>query len=146
MANTTQCNPLFFFRRKTLKSLDACFGKNGLLCNSNDSFYSFMFVKPITHCKIWTCLVLCWGKCAHQTNWNSKFKKLFIFRKCTHSVTVFPRIVVATTNLFLSLRCDNYSRETTIQERKLLFSRHSLGHLLWSTEASEIRYIYRFLP
>ena len=35
--------------------------------------------------------------------------------------TVFPRIVVATTILFLGLRCDNYSRETTVQRRKLLF-------------------------
>ena len=52
--------------------------------------------------------------------------------------TVFPRIVVVTTILFLGLRCDNYSRETTIQGRKLLFFRHSLGHLLWSTEASEV--------
>ena len=49
--------------------------------------------------------------------------------------TAFPRIVVATTILFLGLRCDNYSRETTIQGRKLLFSRHSLGQ---STEASEV--------
>ena len=54
------------------------------------------------------------------------------------SNTVFPRIVVATTILFLGLRCDNYSRETTIQGRKLLFSRQSLSHLLWSTEASEV--------
>ena len=36
--------------------------------------------------------------------------------------TVFPRIVVATTILFLWLGCDNYSRETTIQRRKLLIS------------------------
>ena len=34
--------------------------------------------------------------------------------------TVFPRIVVATTILFWRLWCDNYSRETTIQRRKLL--------------------------
>ena len=36
--------------------------------------------------------------------------------------TVFPRIIVATTILFLRFRCDNYSRETTIQRRKLLIS------------------------
>ena len=36
--------------------------------------------------------------------------------------TVFPQIVVATTILFLRLRCDKYSREETIQRRKLLFS------------------------
>ena len=35
--------------------------------------------------------------------------------------TVIPRIVVATTILFLGLRCDTYSRETTIQGRKLFF-------------------------
>ena len=35
---------------------------------------------------------------------------------------VFPRIVVATTILFWGSWCDNYSRETTIQGRKLLFS------------------------
>jgi hypothetical protein len=34
---------------------------------------------------------------------------------------VFPRIVVATTILFWRVGCDNYSRETTIQRRKLLF-------------------------
>ena len=36
--------------------------------------------------------------------------------------TVFPQIVVATTILFWGSWCDNYSRETTIQGRKLLFS------------------------
>ena len=66
-----------------------------------------------------------------ESSWAA-YRAVFI----TH--TVFPRIVVATTILFLGLRCDNYSRETTIQGRKLLFSRHSLGHLLWSTEASEV--------
>ena len=43
--------------------------------------------------------------------------------KITFLHTVFPRIVVATTILFWKLRCDKYSRETTIQGRKLLFSR-----------------------
>ena len=39
----------------------------------------------------------------------------------TIQYTVFPRIVVATTILFWRVGCDNYSRETTIQRRKLLF-------------------------
>ena len=37
------------------------------------------------------------------------------------SNTVFPRIVVATTILFWRVGYENYSRETTIQRRKLLF-------------------------
>ena len=36
--------------------------------------------------------------------------------------TVFPRIVSAETILFWKLKCGNYSREETIQRRKLLFS------------------------
>ena len=42
--------------------------------------------------------------------------------------TVFPRIVVATTILFLGFDCDNYSKATTIQGRKLLslvFCKHT---------------------
>jgi len=36
--------------------------------------------------------------------------------------TVFPRIVSAETILFWKLECGKYSREGTIQERKLFFS------------------------
>ena len=36
--------------------------------------------------------------------------------------TVFPRIVSAETILFWNLECGNYSKEETIQGRKLLFS------------------------
>ena len=39
-----------------------------------------------------------------------------------HRDTVFPRIVSAETILFRKLECGNYSREETIQGRKLLFS------------------------
>ena len=42
--------------------------------------------------------------------------------KSRKMTTIFPRIVVGTTILFLRLGCDNYSRETTIQRRKLLIS------------------------
>ena len=35
--------------------------------------------------------------------------------------TVFPHIVAAATILFWKLECGNYSREETIQRRKLLF-------------------------
>ena len=41
------------------------------------------------------------------------FKKIY---------TVFPRIVSAETILFWKLECGKYSREETIQGRKLLFS------------------------
>ena len=44
-------------------------------------------------------------------------------RKCELLYTVFLWIVVATTILFLGFGCDNNSRETTIQGRKLLISR-----------------------
>ena len=37
-------------------------------------------------------------------------------------ITVFPHIVAAATILFWNLRCGNYSREETIQRRKLLIS------------------------
>ena len=37
--------------------------------------------------------------------------------------TVFPRIVSAETILFWKLKCGNYSREETIQGRKLLINR-----------------------
>ena len=56
---------------------------------------------------------------------DSTVKKSFSQQKKRFSTfwnTVFPRIVVATTILFLSFGCDNYSRETTIQRRKLLLS------------------------
>ena len=36
--------------------------------------------------------------------------------------TVFPHIVAAATILFWELECGNYSREETIQRRKLLIS------------------------
>jgi hypothetical protein len=48
-----------------------------------------------------------------------------LFECPTHSSlegTVFPHIVAAATILFWKLRCGNYSREETIQRRKLLIS------------------------
>ena len=41
--------------------------------------------------------------------------------------TVFPRIVSAETILFWKLECGNYSREETIQGRKLLIIRRFKG-------------------
>ena len=56
----------------------------------------------------------------------SEFKLVFIFfQKFDFNkkpVTVFPRIVSAETILFWKLDCGNYSREETIQGRKLLIS------------------------
>ena len=46
---------------------------------------------------------------------------------CPDKITVFPRIVSAETILFWKLKCGNYSREETIQGRKLF---------------AEIRYIF----
>ena len=45
--------------------------------------------------------------------------------------TLFPRIVVGTTILFLGFRCDNYSRETIIQGRKLLISIIWVVYITW---------------
>ena len=42
-----------------------------------------------------------------------------MLRKNGH--TVFPHIVASATILFWKLECGNYSREETIQRRKLLF-------------------------
>ena len=41
--------------------------------------------------------------------------------KIVNMYTVFPRIVSAETILFWKLKCGNYSREETIQGRKLFF-------------------------
>ena len=51
-----------------------------------------------------------------------KFKTYFLNPKYKYVLTVFPRIVSAETILFWKLECGNYSREETIQGRKLLFS------------------------
>ena len=53
------------------------------------------------------------------------FLKIKVRLKSSH--TVFPRIVSAETILFLNLWCDNYSREESIQRRKLLFSYFFVG-------------------
>ena len=48
----------------------------------------------------------------------------FTITSCNYKIinTVFPRIVSAETILFWKLDCGNYSREETIQGRKLLIS------------------------
>ena len=53
--------------------------------------------------------------------WKSKFTIGFVN-------TVFPHIVAAVTILFWKLKWGNYSREETIQGRKLLFSYFLEGH------------------
>ena len=53
---------------------------------------------------------------------SSQFKKSLesLMNTLGESSTVFPHIVAAATILFWNLRCGNYSREETIQGRKLL--------------------------
>ena len=53
---------------------------------------------------------------------QTRFMIMLVVNQLEFVSTVFPRIIVATTILFLRFRCDNYSRETTIQRRKLLIS------------------------
>ena len=50
---------------------------------------------------------------------ENKFNTIFFVKN--NLITVFPRIVSAETILFWKLGCGKYSREETIQGRKLLF-------------------------
>ena len=51
-----------------------------------------------------------------------KYRVVWMETGKNKSNTVFPHIVAAATILFWKLGCGNYSREETIQRRKLLIS------------------------
>ena len=58
-------------------------------------------------------------RCDFEQNKTSILQELVYFMKATE-ITVFPHIVSAATILFWKLECGKYSREETIQGRKLL--------------------------
>ena len=115
MANIIQCNPLFFFRRKTLKSLDNCKLQSFALAKIvyyaiqvTHSIHLCMFGQPII------CPVLCRGKYAVLRTCDSKFKKTFIFLMGTYRISA--NSFRGTCDLWSQyIRCGNYSRAETIR-------------------------------